>query len=137
MDHSTRRSEVEAFYRDYLRVCNDHRFEDLGPFVADDVVVNGEPRGLDGYGAALRSVIRGFPDYHWDLRHLVVDDEWFAAHLATTGTHRGPLLGLEPTGRTAGTHEFAVYRTSGGRIAEVWGTADDLALRARLLDDGG
>lgn len=138
MDHAARRREIEAFYRDYLRTNNEHRFEDLGAFVATDVVVNGEPRGLAGYVAGLRSVVRGLPDYHWELRHLVVDDEWFAAHLATTGTHRGPLLGLAATGRTAGTHEFAVYRISDGRIAELWGTADDLALRTQLIgDDAG
>jgi predicted ester cyclase len=137
MEYTARRHEIEAFYRVYLQTCNEHRFDDLGEFVAADVVVNGEPRGLEGYVAGLRSVIRGFPDYHWELRHLVVDDEWFAAHLATSGTHRGPLLGVPATGRTAGTHEYAVYRTAAGRIAELWGTADDLALRTQLLTADG
>ena len=63
---------------------------------------------------------------------LLVDRPWIAAHFADTGTHRGPLLGVAATGRSVSTQEFAFYRVDAGRIAEVWGTADDLRLVQQL-----
>jgi predicted ester cyclase len=64
---------LKAWYRRYNELCNAHRFTELHAFVAPDVVVNGEPQGLDGYVAGLRAVVVGFPDYRWDLRHPVVE----------------------------------------------------------------
>jgi predicted ester cyclase len=114
-----------SFYRDYLAACNAHDFDALGAFVAPDVVVNGEPQGLDGYVAGLRAVVAEFPDYRWELRHLLTDGDWLAAHFTDTGTHPS-------TGRPVRTQEFAFYRLAGGRIAEVWVTADNLAVREQI-----
>ena len=64
---------LAAFYRRYNACCNEHRFEDLAEFVARDVAIDGTGRGLDAYAAELRAVVGAFPDYHWELRHLLVD----------------------------------------------------------------
>lgn len=101
---------------------NEHRTEHLREFVAHDVVINGIDRGLDAYANGLRPVLRAFPDYRWELRHLMVDGAWIAAHLADTGTHRRAFLDVQATGRSVRTHEFAFYSVDAGRIAEVWGT---------------
>jgi predicted ester cyclase len=114
---------LAGFYRRYNACCNEHRFEDLPQFVAHDVVINGTDRGLDMYAENLRYVVRGFPDYHWELRHLLADPPWIAVHLDDTGTHRGQFLGVPATGRSVSTREFAFYRIDADRIAEVWGTA--------------
>ena len=123
---------LAAFYRRYNEACNAHRFSELGAFVAEDVDVNGTRQGLDGYIAGLEDVVRAFPDYRWDLRHLLVDGSWVAAHFLDTGTHRGTFLGVAPTGRAVTTQEFALYRIEAGRIREVWVTADDLELLEQL-----
>jgi predicted ester cyclase len=124
--------ELAAFYRRYNACCNEHKFEDLREFVAHDVVINGIDRGLDAYADGLRPVVRGFPDFHWALRHLMVDAPWIAAHLTDTGTHRGASLGVQATGRSVSTQEFAFYRVEAGRIAEVWGTAFHVDLVEQL-----
>ena len=116
------RNALAAFYRRYIACCNEHRFEELGQFVAHDVVINGTDGGLDAYTEGLRDVVRAFPDYHWDLRHLLVDPPWIAAHLTDTGTQRAPFLGVAATGRSVSTEEFAIYRIDAAQIAEVWGT---------------
>jgi predicted ester cyclase len=109
------RARLESFYRRYLQQCNDHQFDQLGEFIADDVAVNGEVPGLWGYVAGLQAVVRASPDYHWNLRHLLVDDDWLAAHFTDTGTHLGTFLGVPATGRAVSTQEFALYRVDGGR----------------------
>ena len=114
---------LAEFYRRYNACCNEHRFEDLAQFVARDVVIDGTVGGLDAYAEELRVVVRAFPDYHWELRHLLVDPPWIAAHLTDTGTHRGPFLGVSATGRSVTIPEFAIYRIDADRITEVWGNA--------------
>ncbi|OLF12608.1 ester cyclase [Actinophytocola xanthii] len=122
--------ELESFYRRYNQCCNAHEFERLGEFVGEPVEVNGQARSLDEYISNLRAVVAAFPDYRWDLRHLLVDGCWISAHFEDTGTHRGTFLGVPATGRAVRTQEFALYRMHEGAIVEVWVTADDL----RLLD---
>lgn len=125
-------SALRDLYRTYLSHCNEHRFDRLGEFVARDVEVNGATQGLAAYAQGLEAVVEAFPDYHWDLRHLLVDGCWLAAHFIDTGTHEGTSLGVEATGRTVSTQEFAVYRYEDDKIAEVWVTADDQRLLAQL-----
>jgi predicted ester cyclase len=127
-----RTRRLESFYRAYLRLCNDHHFDRLGEFVADDVEVNGEMQGLPGYVAGLRAVVDAFPDYRWNLRHLLVDPPLLSAHFTDTGTQLGPFRGVAATGRTVSVQEFAVYRVDTSKIVEVWVAADDMRLLAQL-----
>jgi predicted ester cyclase len=120
------------FYLRYLAACNAHEFDRLGDFVDPDVRVNDARQGLTAYVDGLREVVRAFPDYHWDLRHLMIDGDRIAAHFVDTGTHRGAAFGIPATGRSVRTQEFAFYRLGGGRIAEVWVAADNLELRRQL-----
>jgi hypothetical protein len=62
----------------------------------------------------------------------VVDAPWIAAHVADTGTHRQPFLGVPATGRSVSTpgdrplreHRRVRVLPRGSRpIAEAWGTA--------------
>jgi steroid delta-isomerase-like uncharacterized protein len=126
------RDELAAFYRRYNACCNAHEFDRLGEFVAPEVQVDGADQSLADYAASLQAVVDAFPDYRWDLRHLLVDGDWVAAHFIDTGTHRGTFLGIPATGRAVTTQEFAFYRVDAGRIAEVWVTADDLGLLEQL-----
>jgi predicted ester cyclase len=123
-------SDLAEHYRRYNATCNAHLFEELDEFVHEELVVNGERIRRADYVEGLRAVVRAFPDYRWELQHLLVDGDVVAAHFLDTGTHGGEWLGVAATGRRVSTQEFAVYRWDGGRIAEVWVTADDL----RVLD---
>ncbi len=124
--------ELAAFYRRYNACCNEHRIAQIREYVADDVAINGAERGLDAYADELRTIVRAFPDYRWELRRLMADPPWVAAHLADTGTHRGPFHDVEATGRSVSTQEFAFYRVETGRIAEVWGTHFHLHLLEQI-----
>ncbi|TDW77829.1 ester cyclase [Kribbella pratensis] len=108
-----KRGELDDFYRSYLQRCNEHRFDELGEFVDGSVEVNGVPHDLQRYAGGLQSVVQEYPDFHWELRHLLVDGEWLSAHLIDTYT--------TSAGRTASLQELAMYRVADGRIVQVWG----------------
>jgi predicted ester cyclase len=100
--------------------CNEHRFDELGEFVADDV--NGPDAGdLADTSPGLRAVVEAFPDYQCDLERLLVDGQWLAARLYGTGTHTGPFRGMAATERVIRTQELVIYRTVDGKILECWG----------------
>ena len=122
------RADIESFYRLYNRRCNEHEFDRLGDFVSEEVQVNGQAQGLHDYVGGLESVVDAFPDYRWNLRHLLIDSPWISAHFLDTGTHRGRFLGVAPTGRAISIQEFSIYRLAGGKIAEVWVAADNYEL---------
>jgi predicted ester cyclase len=113
------REDLLVFYRRYLQRCNEHRFHELGEFVADDV--NGPTEGLSRYIAGLCAVVEAFPDYQWELQRLLVDGQWLAARLCGTGTHTGLFRGIAATGRVIRTQELVIYRTVDGKIVECWG----------------
>jgi len=131
MDDGTGESpDLATWYSRYNEICNSHRFGLLADYVHRDVQVNGEVQGLDAYVSGLEAVIAAFPDYRWDLQHLVISGDWLAAHFTDSGRHVGAFLGVPPTGRRVETQEFAFYRVVSGLIVEVWVAADNL----RLLD---
>ncbi|MCE3277612.1 MAG: hypothetical protein K0R13_3467 [Propionibacteriaceae bacterium] len=113
------REDLLVFYSRYLKRCNEHRFDELGEFVADDV--NGPTKGLSRYIAGLRAVIEAFPDYQWELQHLLVDGQGLAARLSGTGTHTGPFRGIAATGRVIRTQELVIYRIGDNKIVDCWG----------------
>jgi predicted ester cyclase len=127
-----RRWDAEAFYRHYLAVCNAHAFDRLGGYVAADIEVNGVHLGLPAYTAGLRATVRAFPDYHWQLRDLLIDGDRIAARLTDTGTHEGEFLGVPATGRKVYAQEISIYHLAADRIARVWVTADNLTLLDQL-----
>jgi predicted ester cyclase len=113
------REDLLVFYSRYFKRCNEHRFDELGEFVADDV--NGPTKGLSRYIAGLRAVIEAFPDYQWELQHLLVDGQGLAARLYGTGTHTGPFRGIAATGRVIRTQELVIYRIGDNKIVDCWG----------------
>ena len=51
---------------------------------------------------------------------------------STSGTHRGPLCGIPPTGKRIGVHVTSIMRFADGRITESWTFADEFGLLLQL-----
>jgi predicted ester cyclase len=115
------RAEIAALYERYLACCNEHRFDQLGEFVSEQVSGSGAADGLPGYIDRLKTVHTAFPDYRWELQELVVEQDTIAARLIGQGTHTGPFDGIAATGRRIRTQELVIYRFADGKIVQCWG----------------
>ena len=115
------RADVVALYERYLARCNEHRLDQLGEFVSEQVSGSGPVDGLAGYIDGVKAVCTAFPDYHWELQELVVEEDRLAARLIGQGTHTGPFSGIAPTGRKVSTQELVIYRFAHGKIVQCWG----------------
>ena len=58
------------------------------------------------------------------------DEVWM--RFSTSGTHRGPLCGIPPTGKRIGVHVTSIMRFADGRITESWTFADEFGLLLQL-----
>ena len=119
-------------YRDYLACLNERRWDDLGRFVADEVVHNGRSLGLAGYRAMLEADIHAVPDLLYVPQILIADDPIVSCRLFFECTPRHTFLGLEPTGQRISFAEHVIYRFDDRRIAEVWSVIETEAIRAQL-----
>ncbi len=90
-----------------------------------------EPGVQHGRDAIRRSVSRyreGFPDLHLSATATITEDSRVALFWVATGTHRGPLLHIPPTGRPCEVRGVSLLRIDGGRIIEGFHLWDLAAL---------
>jgi steroid delta-isomerase-like uncharacterized protein len=73
-----------------------------------------------------------FPDYRFELLDLVAEGDKVVARIPFSGTHTGPILGLDATGRSVRVSEIVIFRIADGKIVEAWEEYDELGLRRQL-----
>jgi steroid delta-isomerase-like uncharacterized protein len=95
-------TQVRRFYDE---LWNQWRFELADELVAPELEFRGslgtELRGPEGFLKYARGIRAAFPDFHNDVRELIVDERQSAAaaRLSYSGRHEGALFGVPPTGR--------------------------------------
>jgi predicted ester cyclase len=92
--------------------------------------------GADSGVEALKELIRGlraaFPDLRMTIEETAVSGDMVWARLRCRGTHRGPLMGIPPTGRSIDTMAVEICRFASGRLVEHWGVPDRFAALSQL-----
>ena len=116
----TQRDDHRSRYLSYLEYCNEHDFDRMASFYTSTIKVNDVAMDPAAVAAQFAPLISAFPDWHWEIRHLVVDGDYIAVHFTVTGTHRGAFQGIEATGRRVTISEFTLYHLEHGKFAEVW-----------------
>lgn len=118
------------------QVWSQGKLEVLDDLLAQDVVaynpVDGEIRGIDAFRELVRRYRGAFPDMTMRIEHIAAEGEWVAAHWTAIGTHTGPLMGVEPTGRQATVSGVEFDRVAGGRIVESHGLFDALGMLQQI-----
>jgi predicted ester cyclase len=120
----TQRDERRSLYLSYLKYCNEHDFERMASFYTSTIKVNDVPMDPAAVTAQFAALISAFPDWRWEIRHIVVDSDYIAVQFTVTGTHRGAFQGIEATDRRVTISEFTLYRVEDGKFAEVWDLTD-------------
>ncbi|RKT09883.1 steroid delta-isomerase-like uncharacterized protein [Streptomyces sp. 1114.5] len=112
---------------------------DLGAvdeYLAEDFVNHDPPfggsadrEGMRRAGALFRAAC---PDWHSDQDLVVGEGDLVVEHFTASGTHRGELLGVAPSGRPLTLPGINIFRLRDGRIVERWGRLDELGLLRQL-----
>jgi steroid delta-isomerase-like uncharacterized protein len=76
--------------------------------------------GPAGFAEFVRAVRVALPDLNATIRNLIADGDYVAMWNTATGTHRGTLFGMPPSGKRIAMKDFHFFRVAHGKIAEHW-----------------
>jgi len=115
---------------------NSGNFDVFDEVVAPDVVDHDPapeqgpgPQGFKDMFATMRSA---FPDLEVTPEHMTATEDDVALAYTISGTHQGDFLGVAPTGRKITAWGVQIGRFENGRLAERWGSSDQLAILQQL-----
>jgi steroid delta-isomerase-like uncharacterized protein len=118
--------------RFYEELWNEWRLELAGELLAEDLRFRGSLGSVcEGGDEFLRYVNRvrtAFPDWANRVDEVVATGERVVTRMTWSGTHLGPLDGVEPSGARVEYAGAAFFRLGGGRIEEAWVVGDTAAL---------
>jgi len=93
---------------------------------------SGLPPGLEGTKQAYRMLFTAFPDLEVTILDMAAEGEKIMAYKKFQGTHKGPYLGVAPTGKQIEYHAVDIFRIVDGRFKEHWGVADKTDMMKQL-----
>jgi steroid delta-isomerase-like uncharacterized protein len=130
MDHS-------ATQRRLYDLLNAGDIEGFGALLSDDFVEHEETPGLaptkEGVMQFFRMYRAAFPDLRLDPEDVLASGDKVVTRGRATGTHRGELMGMPPTGKNVDVQLIDIMRfDEDGLVAEHWGVVDMLAMMQQL-----
>jgi predicted ester cyclase len=131
---------IERFYHDMWNKFDKSVFpEILDPQIAFRGSLGQHKSGYRELGEYVDFIRAAFPDFHNEIVETISEGDKTFARLRYTGTHRGELFGIAPTGRKIRYAGAAVFTVRNGKICEVWVLGDIYGLLQQLQGraDGG
>lgn len=124
---------ISRYYNDLWNKWNLAVADDL---IAYEIAFRGSlavtVQGLDGFKEYVNMVRAAFPDFHNSIEELIAEGDKVVARLTYSGTHRGELFGIAPTGRRVTYSGIAIFRIAEGKISDGWVIGDTLGLMKQL-----
>ncbi|MGC4784810.1 ester cyclase [Micromonospora zamorensis] len=125
-------SDSRDWYLRYIAALNAHELDRMDEFIADEVMLNGEPGTRDDVLADMRSIVNAVPDMHWEVQELLFDRDRIAARVVNTGTPMKEWLGVAPTGKSFEIVEYAIYKVNDGRFVQMTNLHDSADVSRQL-----
>ncbi|WP_322049893.1 ester cyclase [Paraburkholderia bannensis] len=126
------RTAVETLYRAFNENAPDLVDSVLAADWEDIPLGPGQGPGPDGIKPIIRSFGEAFPDVQIVIHDLIQVPGQIAVRAEITGTHRGELFGIAPTGKRVSfrLHEF--HALDGQRVTTTWHMEDWFGLFLQL-----
>jgi predicted ester cyclase len=122
--------------RGFVAAWNDRAFDRFREVMAEGAVLHIGGSDISCDPAATATIAEqwttAFPDWRFEILALIAEGDMVAAHLPYSGTHREPILGIEPTERHARVDEMVIFRIADGKIAEAWEVYDECGMWRQL-----
>lgn len=127
----------KVIVRDFIdETLNKGDIDAAEKFVAEDVVEQvpfpGQGPGIEGLKEVLGGIRTAFADLHWTVKEQIAEGDKVVSRFEWTGTHSGPFLGVEPTGRSVKVWGIVIDRLQQGKITDTRILMDALGLMAQL-----
>ena len=73
-----------------------------------------------------------FPGYTLSVEQMIAEDDLVAVIGRASGTHKGPFMGMPPTGKSWDVPLHITYRIEEGKIVDHWMVLDTAAFMQQL-----
>lgn len=124
-----RRALEEIYAKGDLELANELIHPD---FVDHEPAHPDQPTGPGSVKQTARRLQRVFGELRFDLEDEIAEGDKVVQLVTMSGRQTGPLMGREPTGKPFAVRHIYIWRIAGGKIAEHWGSRDDLGLLGQL-----
>jgi predicted ester cyclase len=101
-------------------------------FVDHAAELGGGASDAAGFKEQVREFRAAFPDGHTQIDDLIAADDKVVLRWTDGGTHRGPFMGIAPTGKRVTLTGIDIYRIVDDKIVEYWCSEDVLGLLEQL-----
>ena len=116
---------IRRYYED---LWNAWRFDLADVLIDPEVRLRGSlgriVAGRGGMVSYMKHVQGIFPDFCNTIETLIAEDNRVAAQLTFSGTHRGEIFGIAPTGRRIRYSGVGIFQVESGKIVEGWVLGD-------------
>jgi steroid delta-isomerase-like uncharacterized protein len=89
-------------------------------FVAESDTLPASVNGPQGLAQLMSVYVTAFPDLRFEIEQQLADGDFVVTRWIATGTHRGVLMGIQPTSRRAVTHGCTVSQFRNGKGVHDW-----------------
>lgn len=130
--------ENEAVVRRLVdEVWNGGRVEAIEELVSPEYVLHDPAlpqvaHGPSGLADNVRLYRHAFPDINLEIEELVSTDDTVTMRWRATGTHRGELMGVQPTGRRSAVTGIGFLRLRDGKLVQEYQEWDQAAMLRQL-----
>ena len=98
----------------------------------DDMTQPETSKGKDSAKKWFQAMLKAFPDgkvattNSWGIGEYVIHEGNF------TGTHKGPLFGIQPTKKTVNMHGLDIYQVKDGKVLKGWSYSNSAEMMTQL-----
>lgn len=124
--------------RNFEEVWNQRKFGAIDELVAansllhDPSVPGGKVDGAHGYKQFVEIYLAAFPDLHFTINDQIAEGDKVVTRYTASGTHKGTLMGIAPTGKHATATGMTINRFQNDKVVESWLNYDMLGLLQQL-----
>lgn len=125
-------NSLRDLYLRYIAVLNAHEFGGMDEFIAEEVLLAGEPGTRCAVVEVLEGIVDAVPDIHWRIEEMLFDRDGIAVRLTNTGTPAKEWLGVRPSGASFTIVEYAIYKVRDGRFIHMTNLHDSAEMLRQL-----
>ena len=98
----------------------------------DPSLPGGKVIGPEAYKQVVQMYRTAFPDLHFTISDQIADGDKVVTRWTATGTHKGALMGIAPSGKRSTVTGITFEHYKDGKAVEFWSNWDTLGMLQQL-----
>ena len=124
---------VRRFLEEVINLGNQRLADELlAENFVDHNPLPGLPPNREGFKQSFVIFRNTFPDMHYTIEDIIAEEDKVVIRWTATGTQRGELMGIPPTGKNISVTGMDIFRITDGNLAELWLAWDQLGMMQQL-----